>query len=57
MSGYLYLLSALILGGIFLWYSIKLYLNYSDQLAKKTFKYSILYLSLLFLALLVDHYV
>jgi protoheme IX farnesyltransferase len=57
MSGYLYLTSALILGGIFLWYSLKLYYHYSDELAKKTFKYSILYLSILFLALLVDHYV
>jgi protoheme IX farnesyltransferase len=57
MSGYLYLTSALILGGIFLWYSLQLYYHYSDALAKKTFKYSILYLSILFLALLVDHYV
>ena len=57
MSGYLYLVSALILGGVFLWYSVKLYYNYSDQLAKKTFKYSIIYLSILFLALLADHYV
>ncbi len=57
MSGYLYLVSALLLGGVFLWYSIKLYYNYSDQLAKKTFKYSIIYLSVLFLALLADHYV
>ncbi|SMC63134.1 heme o synthase [Polynucleobacter kasalickyi] len=57
MSGYLYLTSALILGGIFLWYSLQLYYHYSDQLAKKTFKYSIIYLSILFLALLADHYV
>ena len=57
MSGLLYLLSAIILGGIFLAYSIKLYFHYSDALAKKTFKYSIWYLSLLFVALLIDHYV
>jgi len=57
MSGLLYLLSAIILGGIFLAYSVKLYFNYSDALAKKTFKYSIWYLSLLFVALLIDHYV
>jgi len=57
MSGLLYLLSAIILGGIFLAYAIKLYFNYSDALAKKTFKYSIWYLSLLFVALLIDHYV
>ena len=57
MSGLLYLFSAIILGGIFLAYSIKLYFHYSDALAKKTFKYSIWYLSLLFVALLIDHYV
>lgn len=57
MSGLLYLLCALILGLIFLGYTVKLYLNYSDVLAKKTFKYSIWYLSLLFAALLIDHYV
>jgi protoheme IX farnesyltransferase len=57
MSGLLYLLSAIILGGIFLSYAVKLYFNYSDALAKKTFKYSIWYLSLLFVALLIDHYV
>ncbi len=57
MSGLLYLLCALILGLIFLGYTVKLYLNYSDILAKKTFKYSIWYLSLLFAALLIDHYV
>lgn len=57
MSGLVYLLSALILGFVFLGYSVKLYRNYSDALAKKTFKYSIWYLSLLFGALLIDHYV
>jgi len=57
MSGLLYLISAIILGGIFLSYAVKLYFNYSDALAKKTFKYSIWYLSLLFVALLIDHYV
>jgi protoheme IX farnesyltransferase len=57
MSGLLYLFSAIILGGIFLAYSVKLYFHYSDALAKKTFKYSVWYLSLLFVALLIDHYV
>jgi protoheme IX farnesyltransferase len=56
MSGYFYLVSALILGFIFLAYSIALYKNYSDELAKKTFRFSIIYLSLLFAALLIDHY-
>ena len=57
MSGLLYLTGALILGFIFLAYAIALYISYSDQLAKKTFRYSITYLSLLFAVLLIDHYV
>ena len=57
MSGLLYLVSALILGGMFMAYSVALYKNYSDELAKKTFRFSIIYLSLLFAALLIDHYV
>jgi protoheme IX farnesyltransferase len=57
MSGLTYLVSALILGMIFLAYAIALYRSYSDDLAKKTFRYSIIYLSLLFAALLIDHYV
>jgi len=56
MSGMLYLVSALILGLIFLAYAIALFVSYSDALAKKTFRFSITYLSLLFVALLVDHY-
>ena len=32
------------------------YTNYSDWLARRTFRYSILYLTLIFAALLVDHY-
>jgi protoheme IX farnesyltransferase len=56
MGGLIYLASALALDGVFLWYGWKLYRDYSDALAKQTFAYSILYLSLLFAALLVDHY-
>ena len=56
MSGYIYLVAALVLGGWFLAYSWRLYRQYSDELAKRTFKFSILYLSLLFAALLIDHY-
>ena len=56
MSGYFYLASALILGFCFLGYAIALYKKYSDELAKKTFRFSIIYLSLLFAALLIDHY-
>jgi len=56
MSGLVYLISALILGFIFLAYVIALFISYSDVLAKKTFRFSITYLSLLFAALLIDHY-
>jgi len=56
MSGLVYLASAIVLGAIFLGYAWRIYRNYSDQLARKTFTYSIIYLSLLFAALLVDHY-
>ncbi|HYG13695.1 MAG TPA: protoheme IX farnesyltransferase, partial [Methylophilaceae bacterium] len=40
----------------FMAYAIGLYRQYSDALARRTFRYSILYLTLLFAALLVDHY-
>lgn len=56
MSGIFYLVSAIILSGIFIYYAVRLYQNYSDQLARKTFKYSISYLALLFAAILIDHY-
>ncbi|MBJ7379575.1 MAG: protoheme IX farnesyltransferase [Polynucleobacter sp.] len=57
MSGLLYLLSAIILSGLFVYYAIELYRAYSDFLAKKLFRYSITYLSLIFAAILIDHYV
>lgn len=57
MSGLIYLLSALVLNAIFMAYGWKIWKSYSDALAKKAFTYSIVYLSLLFAALLVDHYV
>jgi len=56
MSGLIYLISVLLLDAIFLAYVIGLYRKYSDDLAKRTFRYSIIYLTLLFAALLVDHY-
>ena len=56
MSGYLYLAAALALGGLFLVYAVQLYRDYSDELARATFKYSIWYLAALFSALLIDHY-
>jgi protoheme IX farnesyltransferase len=56
MSGWLYLLCAMLLGGMFVWYAWKLYRAYSDELSRKLFRFSIVYLALLFGALLVDHW-
>ena len=56
MSGPLYLVSALVLGGIFLAYALRIYFAYSDAVARRTFRFSIAYLAILFAALLVDHY-
>ena len=56
MSGWIYLTAALALNAVFVAYAIRLYVNYSDALARRTFRYSIVYLALLFTALLVDHY-
>jgi protoheme IX farnesyltransferase len=56
MSGPLYLVAALILGILFIAYAVRIYTHYSDQLARQTFRFSILYLALLFAALLLDHY-
>ncbi|MGV3654201.1 MAG: heme o synthase [Noviherbaspirillum sp.] len=57
MSGLIYLASASALGAIFLWHSWRIYRHYTDLVARKAFTYSIVYLSLLFAALLVDHYI
>ena len=56
MASWIYLLSAVVLNGFFLFYAVKLLRHYSDALARRTFSFSILYLSLLFAALLIDHY-
>ena len=56
MSGLIYLVSAAVLGAVFLWYAWQIYRHYTDLISRKTFAYSIIYLSLLFAALLVDHY-
>ena len=56
MSGLIYVVAAIVLGGVFLYYAIRIYRDYSDRLAQTTFRYSILYLTLMFAALLVDHY-
>ena len=56
MSGWLYLAAALALGAVYLGYAVRLYTAYSDRLARRCFRYSIVYLAVLFAALLVDHY-
>lgn len=56
MSGLIYLGSALVLDGIFMYYAIRLMSGKYPSIAMKTFGYSILYLMLLFAALLIDHY-
>ena len=57
MSGWIYLVAALVLDGIFLYYAVRIYTAYSDRLAQQTFRYSVVYLAGLFTALLLDHYV
>jgi protoheme IX farnesyltransferase len=56
MSGWLYLIASVVLGLIFIGYAFKLYRAYSDELSRQLFRFSILYLSLLFAALLADHW-
>ena len=56
MSGWLYLVAAVGLSVGFSWYGWRLWRNYSDALARKTFRFSLIHLSVLFAALLLDHY-
>ena len=57
MSGVIYLFSALILSSLFLHSSIKLYFSSDEVDAMRTFQFSIYYIFLIFLALLVDHFI
>ncbi len=56
MSGWLYFVGAIVLGGIFLYYAIKMQSGKDPGIAIKTFGYSIIYLMALFALLLIDHY-
>ena len=56
MTGLIYLFFATILNAIFLYYVVMLYRNYSDKLSMKIFRYSIVYLGLIFTGFLIDHY-
>lgn len=57
LSGPLYLVSSMILGAIFIYYALNLMFSKNQRWAMRTFRYSILYLTLLFIFLLIDHYV
>jgi len=57
MTGLIYLAGALVLGAVFLLHAVQLYRDYSVELARATFKYSVWYLAALFSMLLLDHYV
>ncbi|MFP5486013.1 MAG: heme o synthase [Gammaproteobacteria bacterium] len=57
MSSWFYLAAATALSAGFCWYGLRLWREYSDALARKTFRFSLIHLSVLFAALLVDHYV
>ena len=56
MSSWIYLVAALALSAGFTWYGFRLWRDYSDALARKTFRFSLVHLSVLFAALLLDHY-
>ena len=56
MSGWFYLISAVLLSIGFCGYGWALWRTYSDELARKTFRFSLIHLSLLFAAILIDHY-
>jgi protoheme IX farnesyltransferase len=56
MSSWLYLVVAVGLSLGFCWYGFRLWREYSDALARETFRFSLIHLSALFVALLVDHY-
>ena len=56
MSGPVYLACALVLDTVYLAYAVRIVTQYSDALARRAFRYSIVYLSALFAALLIDHY-
>ncbi len=56
MSSWLYLVVAVVLSVGFCGYAFALWRNYSDELSRRTFRFSLVHLSVLFLALLIDHY-
>ena len=57
MSGVFYLVGAVLLGGGFLYYAIRMQFEHEDRLAMQTFSFSIIYLMIMFTVLLIDHYI
>ena len=57
MSGLFYLVGAVLLGGGFLYYAIRMQYEHEDRLAMQTFSFSIIYLMIMFAVLLIDHYI
>lgn len=57
MSGLFYLVGAVLLGGGFLYYAIRMQFDHEDRLAMQTFSFSITYLMIMFAFLLIDHYI
>lgn len=55
MSGAIYLGGALVLDGVFVYLAVRLRLGTRPNLAMRVFRYSLLYLPMLFVALLIDH--
>ena len=56
MSGWVYLIGAMLLGGRFMYWAIRLYRHEDASIAMRTFRFSIVYLMMLFVFLLIDHY-
>ena len=56
MSGWFYLIGAMMLGARFMYWAIKLYRHEDGRVAMRTFRFSIVYLMMLFVVLLIDHY-
>ena len=57
LSGPIYLAGAVVLGFVFLYWALAMIFHWREDAPIQTFKYSILYLLLLFVVMLVDHYV
>ena len=57
LCGLIYLIGAIVLDGIFVYYAWMVWKHYTDAIGKATFAWSIWYLMLLFAVMLIDHYI